>query len=89
MAQLIKNLLAMRETWVRSLGWEDPLEKGKAYPLQYSGLENSMDYPWSCEELGMTEQLSPTHKHPLRLCGQPTCLGRWIPPASPHAVKHS
>ena len=27
-AQLVKNLLAMRETWVRSLGWEDPLEKG-------------------------------------------------------------
>ena len=29
-AQLIKNLPAMRDTWVRSLGWEDPLEKGKA-----------------------------------------------------------
>ena len=29
-AQLIKNLPAMQETWVRSLGWEDPLEKGKA-----------------------------------------------------------
>ena len=29
-AQLIKNPPAMRETWVRSLGWEDPLEKGKA-----------------------------------------------------------
>ena len=29
-AQLIKNLPTMRETWVRSLGWEDPLEKGKA-----------------------------------------------------------
>ena len=29
-AQLVKNLLAMRETWVRSLNWEDPLEKGKA-----------------------------------------------------------
>ena len=28
--QLVKNPLAMRETWVRSLGWEDPLEKGKA-----------------------------------------------------------
>ena len=27
---------------VRSLGWEDPLEKGKATPLQYSGLENSV-----------------------------------------------
>ena len=30
MAQLVKNLPAMRETWVQSLGWEDPLEKGKA-----------------------------------------------------------
>ena len=29
-AQLVENLLAMWETWVRSLGWEDPLEKGKA-----------------------------------------------------------
>ena len=29
-AQLVKNPPAMRETWVRSLGWDDPLEKGKA-----------------------------------------------------------
>ena len=29
-AQLLKNPPAMQETWVRSLGWEDPLEKGKA-----------------------------------------------------------
>ena len=29
-AQLVKNSPAMWETWVRSLGWEDPLEKGKA-----------------------------------------------------------
>ena len=28
--QLVKNLPAMWQTWVRSLGWEDPLEKGKA-----------------------------------------------------------
>ena len=28
--QLVKSLLAMRETWVPSLGWEDPLKKGKA-----------------------------------------------------------
>ena len=35
-----KESAAMRETWVRSLGWENPLEKGKE--LQYSGLENSM-----------------------------------------------
>ena len=30
MAESVKNLPAMQETWVRSLGWEDPLEKGKA-----------------------------------------------------------
>ena len=41
-AQLVKNLPTMWKTWVRSLNWEDSLEKGKA-PLQYSGLENSMD----------------------------------------------
>ena len=29
-AQLVKNLSAMREMWIQSLGWEDPLEKGKA-----------------------------------------------------------
>ena len=28
--QLVKNLPAMQETWVLSLGWEDPLDKGKA-----------------------------------------------------------
>ena len=30
MAQIVKNLPAMWETWVQSLGWEDPLEKGTA-----------------------------------------------------------
>ena len=30
MAQMVKNLPAMQETWVRFLGWEDPLEKGMA-----------------------------------------------------------
>ena len=29
-AQLVKNPPAMWETWLQSLGWEDPLEKGKA-----------------------------------------------------------
>ena len=48
-AQLVKNLPAMWETWVPSLGWEDPLEKGKAYPLQYSGLEK----PWTVWSMGL------------------------------------
>ena len=41
-AQLVNNPLAIQKTWVRSLGWEDPLEKGKAIHSQYSCLENSM-----------------------------------------------
>ena len=36
MAQMVKNLPAMRETWVCSLGWDDPLKKGNGNPLQYS-----------------------------------------------------
>ena len=39
-AQLVKNLPAMWETWVRSVGWEDPLEKGKATHSSILGL------PW-------------------------------------------
>ena len=46
-AQLVKNPPAMQEMWVRSLSWEDTLEKDKGYPFQYSGLENSMDYMMS------------------------------------------
>ena len=30
MAQMVKNLLAMQEAWVRSLSWEDPLEEDMA-----------------------------------------------------------
>ena len=30
LAQMVKNLPEMRETWVQSLGWDDPLEKGMA-----------------------------------------------------------
>ena len=39
---MVKNLPTARETWSRSVGQEDPLEKGMA-TLQYSCLENSMD----------------------------------------------
>ena len=34
MAQTVKNLPALQETWVRSLGWEDPLEEGKATHME-------------------------------------------------------
>ena len=42
-AQMIKNLPAMQETQVQSLGQEDPLEKGMATHSHTLGLENSMD----------------------------------------------
>ena len=42
-AHLVKNLPATRETWIRSLGWEDSPGERNGYPFQYSDLENSMD----------------------------------------------
>ena len=42
-AQPVKNPPTVRETWVWSLGWQDPLGEGKGNPLQYSGLKNSLD----------------------------------------------
>ena len=58
-AQLVKNPPAMRETWVWSLGREDPLEKGKATHSSILAWRNPC--PWCCKELDMTEWLSFTH----------------------------
>ena len=65
-AQMVKNLPAMQETWIRSLGWEDPLEEGTAthssiLACRIPWTESLVGYsPWSHKELDMTEQLS-TH----------------------------
>ena len=42
-AQAVKTLPAMQETWVQFLGWEDPPGEGNGNPFQYSCLENPMD----------------------------------------------
>ena len=60
-AQLVKNPPAMREIWVRSLGWEDPLEKERLpspvfWPGEFHGLYSS----WGCKESSATERLSLT-----------------------------
>ena len=75
-AQLVKNLPAIRETWVRSLGWEErsPRE-GKGYPLWYSGLENSMDYTVTKSRT----RLSNFHFHLPHLLSQGT-----VPPGCNH-----
>ena len=56
-AQLVKYPPAIQDTWVQSLGWEDPLEKGKAthsilsWPGEFYGLYG----PWDHRELDTTE----------------------------------
>ena len=58
-AQLVKNLPAMWETLVRSLGLGRSPGEGKGYPLQYSGLEILGLYsPWGGKESDTTECLS-------------------------------
>ena len=42
----------MQGTWVQPLGWEDPLEKRKGYPLQYSRLENFVDESMGSQSVG-------------------------------------
>ena len=57
MAQMVKNLPAEQETWVPSLGWDDPLEEGMA--LQYTptpvflpGESPSTEEPGGLQSLG-------------------------------------
>ena len=60
---MVKHLPTMRETWVQSLGWEDPLEKEMAthsstLARKSHGRRSVVAYsPWSCKESDMTERL--------------------------------
>ena len=65
-AQMVKHLSTMWETWVRPLGREDSPGAGPGTPLQHSCLENPhgqrslVGYSsWGCKELDTTEQLTP------------------------------
>ena len=57
-AQLVKNLPAILETWVQSQGWEDPQEKGKATHSSILAWRIPWTSPWGRKESDMTEQLS-------------------------------
>ena len=67
MAQLVKNLPPVQETWILSLGSILGLGRSsgerKGYPLQYSGLEkfHGLYSPWGRNEPDMTERLSLSH----------------------------
>ena len=69
-AQLVKNTPAMRETWVRFLGWEDPLEKGKAPTTVFWLRELHVLYsPWGHKSDPMSQTgLSDFH---FETCGAP------------------
>ena len=61
---MVKNLPAVWETWVQSLGWEGPLEEGMVALLHCSCLENPhgqrslVGYrPWGQKELGVTKTI--------------------------------
>ena len=56
MAQLVKNPPAIWETWVQSLGWEDPLEKGKATHSSILAWRIPRTSPWGHKELDTTER---------------------------------
>ena len=66
-AQRLKHLPAMQETWVRSLGQEDPPGEGNGNPFQYSFLENPMDREaWHAIVTGVAKsqtRLSDEHFH--------------------------
>ena len=60
-AQLVKNLPALWETWVQTLGWEDPLRRERLpTPVFWPGEFHGLYSPWGRKELDTTEQLSPS-----------------------------
>ena len=79
-AQLVKNLPAVQETWVLFLGWEDPLEKEMATHSSILAWKISRTEgcsPWGRKESGMTERLTLTL--PLQSGGiNGTCLLVWL-----------
>ena len=66
MAQLVKNLPAMWETWVQSLGWEDSPEKGKVTHSSILAwrIPWTLHSPWGLKESGT--RLSDFHFHKIK-----------------------
>ena len=76
MAQMVKNLPAMRKTWFWSLGWEDPLEEGMATHCSILVWRIPMDrWAWWATVLGVTKSRTrlsdQAHIHLTRLWSPP------------------
>ena len=87
--QLVKNLPAMWEAWVWSLGWEDPWRREwLPTPVFWPGEFHGLYSPWSSKELGTTEQLSLSlfhfschrckHTDPQSLCHTWWAQSSWL-----------
>ena len=96
-AQLVKNLPAVQETWVWSLGWEDPLEKERLptlvfWPGEFHGLYSPWEYTgerqvdWSREgEMTFWMKNEVSVKHRSRAAG----IGRSAPSSSGQSWRYS
>ena len=76
MAQLVKSLAAMQETWVLSLGWEDPLKEEMAthsstlaWKSPWTGETGSLPSPWGGKESDTTERLHSSQVLSPSWCG--------------------
>ena len=72
MSHTVKNILAIWETRVQSLGWEDPLKKEMATHFsilvwKISWTEGPVRLQWGCKELDMTERLTVSYDDGGRL----------------------
>ena len=66
-AQLVKNMPAIQETWVRFLGWQDPLEKRIDTHFSILAWRIPRTSPWGRKEADRTERLS-RHFRILKVC---------------------
>ena len=78
MAQVVKNLPAMQETWVWFLGWKDSLEREMATQLQFSCLENPMGRGarWATDHRVTKSQMW-LSMHAQDPQGSPFCTHTW------------
>ena len=67
-SQTVKNPPAMQETWVRSLGWEDPLEKGTATRSSILGWR----IPWTVQAMGLQRVMTDDFHFQIYIYGFPS-----------------
>ena len=87
-AQTVKNLPAMQETQVRSLGQEDPLEKVYGNPLQYSLLGNHTDRGawWATVHIVAKSQTRLSDSHSYDITATNRC--RWRTKSTKFSMPH-